>query len=125
MFEDRTMPSEPEDQLERLLAADEAAIGDDGFTRRVMDSADKGLMRRRTAIYGAGLAGLGFAIGGFVEMAPHLPNMTGWLDGLVSSVNSASVQEAVRSSSDATQLAIVAVLAGVTFLVTAFTLQNR
>ena len=119
------MSPEPEDQLERLLAAEEAAIGDDGFTQRVMDRADKDLVRRRTAIYGAGLAGLGFAIGGIVEMAPHLPNISSWLDGLVSSVTSASVQEAVRGASDATQLGVVAVLVGLSFLIAAVTLQNR
>ena len=119
------MPPEPEDQLERLLAAEEAAIRDEGFTQRVVDHADKDLVRRRTAIYGACLAGLGFAIGGIVEMAPHLPNISGWLDGLASSVNSASVQEAVRGASDATQLGIVAVLAGLSFLIAAVTLQNR
>lgn len=122
------MPPEPEDQLERLLAADEAAIQDDGFTKLVMARAgvaDTALIWRRTAVYGAGLAGLGFAVGGIIEMAPYLPDLSSWIDGLAGSLNRSSVQDAVRGASDATQLAVAAVLAGVTFLVAAVTLQNR
>ena len=122
------MPPEPEDQLERLLAADEAAIKDDGFAEHVMaraGEADTALLWRRTAIYGAGLAGSGFAVGGIVEMAPYLPDFSSWIDGLAGSLSSTSVQDAVRNASDATQLAIAAVLAGVTFLIAAVTFQNR
>jgi hypothetical protein len=128
MFEDGPMSQKPEDGLERMFAAAEAAIRDDGFTQRVVEQverADKGVLWRRTAIYGAGLAGAGFAVGGIFEMAPHLPKMSGWFDGVVSAVSTAGVEDAVQNASDATQLAIVAVLAGVTFLVAAVTLQNR
>jgi hypothetical protein len=125
MFEERLMPPEPEDQLEKLFAAEEQAIHDDGFSQRVVERAGKGLAWRRTAIYGAGLAGLGFALGGIVEMTPYLPDIAGWFEGLSNSVRTANLGGAVQGASDATQLAIVAVVAGVTFLVTAFSLQSR
>ena len=113
------MPPEPEDNLEQMFAAEEAAIRDDGFTERVMEQAGKTTAWRRTAIYGAGIAGFGFALGGITEIAPHLPKMTGWLDGVMNAITTASVAGAVQSASDATQLGIVAVLAGLIFLVTA------
>lgn len=119
------MPSEPEDQIERLFAAEEAAIKDDGFTQRVVQIADRDLLRRRTAIYGAALTGLGFAIGGIVEMAPYLPDLTGWLDGVIGAIDSSHVEQAVRGASDATYLAVAAVLAGAASLIAAVTLQNR
>jgi hypothetical protein len=89
------------------------------------EQSDKGVMLRRTAIYGAGLAGAGFAVGGIFEMSPHLPKMSGWFDGVVGAVSTVRVGDAVQNASDATQLAIVAVLAGITFLIAAATLQNR
>jgi hypothetical protein len=113
------MPPEPEDNLERMFAAEEAAIRDDGFSQRVMEQAGKTTAWRRTAIYGAGVAGFGFAIGGITEMAPHLPKLTEWLDGATNAIATTNVTEAVRGASDATQLAIAAVLAGLIFLVTA------
>ncbi len=129
MYKDGPMSQEPEDKLERMFAAEEAAIRDDGFTQLVLEraeQADKGVMLRRTAIYGAGLAGAGFAVGGIFEMAPHLPKLSvGWADSMASALTATSVEEAVRGASDGTQLAIVAVLAGITFLITAVTLQNR
>jgi hypothetical protein len=119
MFEERPMPPEPEDNLERMFAAEEAAIHDDGFTRRLMEQAGKTTAWRRTAICGAGIAGFGFAIGGITEMAPYLPKITGWLDGATNALATANVAESIRGASDATQLAIVAVIAGLIFLVTA------
>ena len=66
------------------------------------------------------------AVGGVFEMAPHLPKLSvGWADGMVSALTATRVEEAVRGASDGAQLAIVAVLAGITFLITAVTLQNR
>jgi hypothetical protein len=125
MFEERLMPPKPEDELERLLAAEERAIRDDGFSRRVVDQAGKVIAWRRTAIFGSGLAGLGFALGGIVELTPHLPNITGWLDGLLSTTRTIDVSGAVQGASDGAQLAVVAVIAGITFLVTAVSLQSR
>jgi hypothetical protein len=125
MFEERPMPPEPEDDLERMFAAEEAAIQDNGFTQRVMEHSGKIAARRRTAIYGAGIAGFGFAIGGITEMAPHLPKVSGWLDGVTNVIAPTNVSAAVQGASDATQLAIVAVLAGLTFLITAVAVQSR
>jgi hypothetical protein len=126
MFEERPMPPEPEENLEQMFAAEEAAIRDDGFTQRVMEQAGNTIAWRRTAIYGAGVAGFGFAIGGITEMAPYMSKMTGWLDGVTNAIATANVAESVQSASDATQLAIVAVVAGLIFLVTAVaTVQSR
>ena len=125
MFEERLMPPEPEDELERLFAAEERAIRDDGFSERVAERAGKGTVLRQFAIYGAGLAGLGFAVGGLVELSPHLPNFVGWFDSAAQAAQNINVPGAVQGASDAMQLAAVAVIAGITFLLTAVSLQNR
>lgn len=122
------MPPQPEDQLETMLAAEERAISDDGFSRRVeerLGAGERSLVWRRTAIYGAGLAGLGFAIGGIVEMAPYLPDLSAWLGRVTNAVQLSSVSGAVAGASDPVQMAVAAVLAGFTCLVAAVSLQNR
>jgi hypothetical protein len=129
MDEDRPMSGqEPEDQLERLFAQEETAIRDDGFTARVMDNARGGGRWRTPAIYGAGLAGAGFAVGGIAEMAPHL-KIGEWLSGVTASVTTAvqnaDLAHAAQNVPDATQLAIVAVVAGISFLVAAVSAQSR
>jgi hypothetical protein len=125
MFEERPMPPEPDDQLESLFAAEEQAIRDDGFSRRVVERAGRDLIRRRTAIYGAGLAGLGFAVGGLFELGPYLISLTRWIDNTLASVESVDLSGAVQGASNSTLLIVAALAAGVTCLVTAFSLQNR
>jgi hypothetical protein len=120
-------PSEPEDGLEQLFAAEEAAIRDDGFSARVVERAgrsERGISLRRTAIYGSALVGAGFAVGGIVEMAPHLPDMTGWWSSAGSAVASVS-SNAAQGGADPAVLVIAAVVAGVTFLVAAVSMQSR
>lgn len=78
-------PTEPGsgDTLERMLAAEEAAIRDDGFSQRVMEKAGLRTSVRRATIYGAGMLGFGFAVGGAMELAPYvpaLPKITGWYE---------------------------------------------
>ena len=119
------MPSEPEDELERLLAAEERAIRDDGFSERVAERAGRGAALRQFAIYGSGLAGLGFAVGGIVELSPYLPNFAGWFENAAQVAASVDVEKTVQGASDGMQLAVVAVVAGITFLLTAVSLQNR
>lgn len=118
------MPQEPDDDLGRLFAEEEAAIGDDGFSQRVVEQARPASPWRSTAIYGAGIAGFGFAVGGISQLTPHL-QVTQWMDRLTGAVTSASAGGALQNPSDATQLAIVAVLAGITFLVAAVAAQSR
>ncbi len=125
MFEERLMPPEPEDELESLFAAEERAIRDDGFSARVVERSRKSTAVRQLAIYGSGLAGLGFAVGGIVELAPHLTGMSSWIDGVVASVESVNLAGAVQGASDSALLVIVALTAGITFLLSAVTLQNR
>jgi hypothetical protein len=125
MFEERLMPPGPEDELERLLAAEEQAIRDDGFSGRVAERAGKGTALRQFAIYGSGLVGLGFAVGGIVELSPVLTNVGSWFENVTRAAQSIDVQGSVQGASDGIQLAIVAVVAGITFLVTAVSLQNR
>jgi hypothetical protein len=89
MDEDRPMSGpEPEDQLDRLFAQEEAAIRDEGFTANVMANAKGGGRWRTPAIYGAGLAGAGFAVGGIAEMAPHL-RIGEWFAGVTASMTTA------------------------------------
>lgn len=125
MFEERLMPPEPEDQLERLFAAEERAIRDDGFSERVAERAGKGLALRQFAICGSGLAGLGFAVGGIAELSPHLINVTGWIDGIVSAAESVDFDSALRSASDGALFVAVALAAGITCLLAAVSMQNR
>jgi hypothetical protein len=125
MFEERLMPPEPEEKLGRLFAAEEQAIRDDGFSERVAERAGKGTALRQFAIYGSGLAGLGFAVGGIFELAPILTNVGSWFENVTRAAQSIDVQGTVQGASDGMQLAIVAVVAGITFLVTAVSLQNR
>ena len=125
MFEERLMPPEPDDQLERLLAAEEQAIRDDGFSARITERAGRDVIRRRAAIYGASLAGLGFAVGGLFELGPHLTGFTNWIDGVSASVESVDLTAAVQGASNGVLLIGAALAAGITCLVTAFTLQNR
>jgi hypothetical protein len=123
MFEERPMPQEPEDDLERMFAAEEAAITDDGFSRRVMEQVRPASPLRRAVIFGAGFTGFGFAIGGIVEATSKLP--AGWLPDLTGGMTTAQLGEAVQQASDPTQFAIVAIVAGISFLVAAMAIQAR
>jgi hypothetical protein len=124
MDEERPMAPEPEDPLEAVFAAEDAAILDDGFSQRVMDRSEQSYRWRKTAIYGAGLAGAGFAVGGIVEMAPHL-RLAEWLSGMTGAVSgaveNANLPGAAQNASDAVLLALLAVAAGFTFLIAAMT----
>jgi hypothetical protein len=129
MFVDEDTPmSEPEDNLEKLFAADEAGISDEGFTARVMNDVKTTRQWRRPVILGAGAIGAGFAIGGISELAPRL-KMEEWLTGVTNSVRASAAQvdltHAAQTTPDAVQFAIVAVLAGVSFLIGAMALQSR
>ncbi|HVY89777.1 MAG TPA: hypothetical protein VG942_12965 [Hyphomonadaceae bacterium] len=128
MFEERDMPPEPtdpHDDLEQMLAADEAAIGDEGFSARVMEGVGRTRNWRRTAIYGSALAGLGFAFGGIVQMAPHLPKLAPAMDTAMGAMRTASVTTAWHGASNEAQLAVVAVIAGISFLLAAVASQAR
>ncbi len=125
MFEERLMPPEPEDQLEKLFASEEQAIRDDGFSARVEELAARGTILRQFAIYGSALAGLGFALGGIVELGPYLPNMTGWIESAITAVESVDIDGAVQGASNGALLVVAALAAGITCLLTAFSLQNR
>jgi hypothetical protein len=129
MFMDKDRPmSGPEDNLEKLFAADEAAIKDEGFTARVMQDVKATRQWRRPAIYGAGAIGAGFAVGGISELAPHL-KLLEWFTGLTNSVRASAAQvdlsHAAQTTPDALQFAIVALAAGTVFLVGALAVQSR
>jgi hypothetical protein len=127
MFEGAPMANEPEDELERLFASEEAAIRDDGFTQRVVEMAAQQGAWRRTAIYGAGMAGFGMAVGGIAEMTPHLPvlDFSKWTETMNSAAQEVSAGASLQGASDSTLLALTAVVAGVTFLLTAVAIQAR
>jgi hypothetical protein len=124
MFEGTSMPTLPPEQpddLERLFSADEAAINDDGFTKRVMEQAHAGIGWRQTIIYGAGMAGFGAAVAGITKMAPYLPKMPDWWGGVSTQLQNAP-------SIDPTNPAVMisaAVVAGVSFLALAVAMQER
>ena len=70
-------PEEPgDDALARMFAEEESSIYDNGFSRRVVDQASDGIGWRRTAVYGAGMAGFGVAVASMIDLAPHLPAMS-------------------------------------------------
>ena len=129
--EDTPMSSEPENDLEALFAAEEAAIKDDGFTARVVAEARTVNRWRRPAIYGAGLVGAGFALGGVSELAPHL-RLLEWveeartsLNASVGDVTAAGLSQASQGVPDALLIGAAAVIAGVSCLLAALTMQTR
>ena len=114
-------PEEPgDDALARLFAAEESEIRDDGFSRRVTENAHDGIGWRRTAVYGAGMAGFGVALASLIDLAPHLPAMSGWVDGV-----SSGIREVGQGTFDATSITIAAVIAGVSFTLAAVFAQER
>lgn len=96
-----------DDALAALFGAEEAAIRDDGFTKRVVEQAHDGISWRRTAVYGAGMAGFGVAVASIIDMAPLLPDMSGWWNNL-----SGELRLAGQGSFDPTMITIAAVIAG-------------
>jgi hypothetical protein len=129
MFEESGMSNQPpewseepgDDGLERMFAAEESAIRDNGFTARVVEKAHSGVGFRRTIIYGAGMAGFGAALAGIMEMAPHLPKLTGWWPG----VSSALQNSAAPDVSSPTFMIVAALAVGAGFLALAVASQER
>jgi len=125
MFEGSGMSDHPErsdegdDALASLFAAEEAAIKDDGFTKRVVEQAHDGISWRRAAVYGAGMAGFGVAVASIVDMAPLLPDMSGWWNNL-----SGELRLADQGSFDPMMITIAAVIAGAS-LCAAVLVQER
>jgi hypothetical protein len=82
MFEGGDTMSEPrrdmDDDIERLLAAEEAAIADEGFSARVVEATQKSGANRRLTLYGAGMAGFGIAAGSISEAAARSPTLSMW-----------------------------------------------
>ena len=114
-------PGEPgDDALASMFAAEESTIRDDGFSRRVVDQARDHVGWRRTAVYGAGMAGFGVAVASIIDLAPHLPAMTGWFDGV-----SAELRNAAQGAIDPTLITLAAVIAGVSFTLVAVFAQER
>lgn len=113
------MPTEPEDDIERLFAEEEAAIRDDGFSKRVEAQAKPAKPWRQTVLYGSGFLGAGFAVGGVVQLYSKAPPVTTWLPDFSGVMQGAAAETTFSGALDGVQLAIVAVAAGVTFLVAA------
>jgi hypothetical protein len=129
MFEGTGMSNQPperseepdDDALERMFAAEESAIRDDGFSARVVEQAHDGLGFRRTVIYGAGMAGFGAAVAGILEMSPHLPKMSGWWRDVSTALQTSGTPDL---SSPVTLIA-AALVAGISFLALAAMAQTR
>lgn len=130
------MPDRPEIDLEALLAADEAAIRDEGFSARLAAEAARMPARprasgvRRFVVYGAGITGFGFAVGGLVEMSPYLPKMTGVWEKTRALASTANADLSAGLSGQLAgggmpMLAMVAVAAGLVFSVLAMASQAR
>ncbi len=116
-----------DDDLERLFAADEAAIADEGFTRRVMDKTDGSPGLRRVAIYGAGMAGFGVAAGSFPALMSVFPLVGTWASaavGVVPSVRDFNLDVVVTEGSQAMTV-VLAALAVAAFSLAAGVMQER
>ena len=74
-------PSRPD--LEALLAAEEASIRDNGFSKHVIAAMDASPGLRRVTIYGAGLMGFGFAVGSLPALIKALPQLQTVVDRTV------------------------------------------
>jgi len=109
-----------DDMLERMFAAEEAAIKDDGFSKRVTEKARGEFSWRRRIVYGAGMAGFGVALASIIDMAPYLPKLSGWVDGL-----SGELRQAGQGALDPLLLTAAAVVAGVSFMLVAILSQER
>lgn len=110
-----------DDGLERMFAAEESAIQDNGFSARVVEKAHSGLGFRRTIIYGAGMAGFGAALAGIMEMAPHIPKLTGWWPGISNALQTSAAPDV----SSPTFVIVAALAVGATFLALAMASQER
>ncbi len=110
-----------DDGLERMFAAEESAIRDNGFTARVVEKAHSGVSFRRAILYGAGMAGFGAALAGIMEMAPHLPKLKGWWPG----VSSALQTSAAPDVSNPAFMIVAALAVGLGFLGVAVAAQER
>ena len=114
-------PDEPGgDALGCIFAAEEAGIADDGFSKRIVEKVRDEISWRRRIVYGAGMAGFGVALASIIDMAPHLPKLTGWVDGL-----SAELRQAEQGALDLLLLIAAAVVAGVSFMLVAILSQER
>jgi hypothetical protein len=81
MFEggyDMSESGKTHDDLETLLAAEEAAIADAGFSTRVMASTRRAHAGRRVTLYAAGMIGFGVAAGSLSEAASRSQAFQAW-----------------------------------------------
>lgn len=122
------MPQEPELDLERLLAEEEAAIRDDGFSKRVEQQAGRMRGVRRATLYGFGMVGFGIAVGSIVEVAPQFAGVGKWISALNTTVATdlqrASEVGAMVQGGGVPMLAVLAIAGGLLCSVFAFA-QNR
>jgi hypothetical protein len=133
MFMDKDTPmSEPEDNLEKLFAAEEAAIKDDGFTAQVMQDVKSSNRWRRPAIFGAGFIGAGFALGGLTELSPrhHIDEWIGQARAAVdASLGQATTAVGLAQNSagnpDVYLIGAAVVIAAVSCFFAALSLQTR
>lgn len=118
-----TGPDDSGDELARLLAADEAAISDDGFSARVMSQARVTRRNRNVALYGAGMIGFGVAAGSISEAASRSPWLKAWvaeMDAFLAAPQLPSVLDSGPAG-----IVVIAMLAGITCSFVAFAAQPR
>lgn len=121
------MPQEPEFDLERLLAEDEAAIRDDGFSKRVADEVGRSKGVRTVTLYGAGMVGFGIAVGSMVEFFPR--DLTNWFGEVNATVTTdlgrvSQVGEMLQGGG-VPMLAALAIAGGLLFSIIAVATQGR
>lgn len=127
MFEGGAEMPEPgyerEDELERLLAAEEAAIADGGFSARVVQAASRTGSGRKLTLYGAGMIGFGVAAGSLSEAAAESETFAAWVEQGRRFLDTPQLPAALQVGD--TGLIVLAGCIGLVFSVVALVAQTR
>ncbi len=118
-----------DDGLEALFAAQDAAIRDDGFSERVMRSAERMRLIRRLTLWGGSLAGGLVAGASLTPLMSALGGFDSWLGKMTHQVDAAvQTRNLALSAPDLTSgplLLLSVVVVGLSICLVGLVLQER